>query len=48
MPRAILVNGNAQLWRSGLTVADVVRERRDDDSAVATAVNGNFVPRAKA
>jgi sulfur carrier protein len=45
IPCTILVNGTAHAWRPGMTVADVVRERQDDDAAVATAVNGNFVPR---
>ncbi len=44
-PATILVNGTAHAWRAGMTVADVVRAREDDDAAVATAVNGEFVPR---
>ena len=45
VPCTILVNGTAHAWRRGMTVADVVRERDDDDAAVATAVNGDFVAR---
>ena len=44
-PTTILINGTAHAWRLGMTVADVVRGREDDDAAVATAVNGSFVPR---
>lgn len=41
----LLINGTAHAWRPGLTVADVVRERREDAAAVATAINGEFVSR---
>ena len=41
----VLVNGAPHPWRLGLTVADVIDERGIDDAAVATAVNGHFVPR---
>jgi sulfur carrier protein len=44
-PATVLVNGAAHPWRAGLTVADVLAERGVDDEAVATAVNGHFVPR---
>ena len=46
-PANVLVNGKTHPWRLGLTVADVLAERggEDDTVAVATAVNGNFVPR---
>ena len=46
VPSTLLINGIATAWRPGMTVADVVREREDDDAAVATAVNGEFVARA--
>jgi sulfur carrier protein len=42
---SVLVNGAPHPWRLGLTVADVIDERDIDDAAVATAVNGRFVPR---
>ena len=42
---SVLVNGAPHPWRLGLTVADVIGERDIDDAAVATAVNGQFVPR---
>ena len=42
----VLVNGEPQAWRLGLTVADVVAERGSDDESVATAVNTHFVPRS--
>ena len=43
----VLVNGAPHPWRLGLTVADVLKERGGEDEAVAvaTAVNGSFVPR---
>ena len=41
----VLFNGAPVSWRLGLTVADVLAERGTDDAAVATAVNGHFVPR---
>jgi thiamine biosynthesis protein ThiS len=44
-PARVLVNGTAQPWRLGLTVADVLAERGTDDEFVATAVNTCFVPR---
>ncbi|MGN6526873.1 MAG: sulfur carrier protein ThiS [Burkholderiaceae bacterium] len=39
------LNGAAQAWRPGLTVADAVREHAQDAHAVATALNGRFVAR---
>ena len=42
---SVRVNGAPHPWRLGLTVADVIGERDIDDAAVATAVNGHFVPR---
>lgn len=44
-PAAVLVNGEVHAWRLGITVADVLADRGDDDTAVATAVNTRFVPR---
>jgi sulfur carrier protein len=44
-PPTILVNGSAQAWRPGMTVAALLHARGDDAAAVATAVNGDFVPR---
>ncbi len=41
----IVVNGAPQAWRPALTLAELLRERADDDDRVATAVNGAFVPR---
>jgi sulfur carrier protein len=45
-PANVLVNGTPHPWRLGLTVADVLAERGNDDDSVATAVNTRFVPRA--
>jgi sulfur carrier protein len=39
------VNSHPQVWRSGVTLADVVRDSGADVATVATAVNGRFVPR---
>ncbi len=45
-PRSwLLVNGVAQPWQPGLTVADVLQARGTSGDQVATAVNGAFVPR---
>ena len=41
----IVVNGAPQAWRPALTLAELLRDRSDDDDRVATAVNGAFVPR---
>jgi len=45
-PRTALVHVNhqPQVWRSGMTLADAVRESGADAAAVATALNGRFVP----
>ena len=42
----VLVNGQPQAWRPGMTVADVLSGRSSDDDFVATAVNTRFVPRS--
>ncbi len=44
-PANVIVNGDVHAWRLGITVADILAERGDDDAAVATAVNTRFVPR---
>ena len=44
-PANVIVNGDAHAWRLGITVADILAERGDDEEAVATAVNTRFVPR---
>ncbi|HEX7636893.1 MAG TPA: sulfur carrier protein ThiS [Burkholderiaceae bacterium] len=41
----VRVNGVAHAWRPGLTVAELARACSEDERAVATAVNGRFVPR---
>lgn len=41
----IHVNGVAQPWRAGLDIAAVLAERGIRPEAVATALNGAFVPR---
>ena len=44
MPEDVFsLNGAAQAWRPGLTVAEAVRDHADDGRAVATALNGRFV-----
>jgi thiamine biosynthesis protein ThiS len=46
MPEDVFsLNGAAQAWRPGLTVADAVREHAADERGVATALNGRFVAR---
>ena len=45
-PANVLVNGEPLAWRLGLTVADVLARRGNDDDSVATAVNTRFVPRS--
>jgi sulfur carrier protein len=39
------VNSLPHVWRDGVTLADVVRDCAADAAAVATALNGRFVPR---
>jgi sulfur carrier protein len=39
------VNNQPHDWRDGLTLADAVRVCAADGAAVATALNGRFVPR---
>jgi len=41
------VNGQIQAWREGLSVAALLAEQGRADDAVATAVNGVFVPRLR-
>ena len=41
------VNQQPQSWREGLTVAVLLAEQGRADDAVATALNGVFVPRAR-
>jgi thiamine biosynthesis protein ThiS len=41
------VNSQPQVWRSGLTLVDVVRESAADEGTVATALNGRFVSRTE-
>ncbi|MET0382493.1 MAG: sulfur carrier protein ThiS [Burkholderiaceae bacterium] len=43
--RVVLVNGAEHAWRADITVAALVREVAADAAAVATALNGEFVPR---
>ena len=43
----VLVEGRPLPWREGRDLAAVVRQRGLDPAAVATAVNGRFVPRAQ-
>lgn len=43
---AITLNGEALSVPAGTTLASLVSGHGDADSAVATAVNGDFVPRA--
>jgi len=45
-PANVIVNGDPHAWRLGITVAEILARRGDDDAAVATAVNTRFVPRA--
>jgi len=39
------VNGQPWPWHAELTLAALLMERADDAHAVATALNGRFVPR---
>ena len=39
------VNGEPQTWSPGLTLAELLHRRGDAPQAVATALNGQFVPR---
>ena len=39
------LNSQPQPWRAGLTLVEVVRDCDADESTVATALNGRFVPR---
>ncbi len=41
------LNHQAQPWRPGLTVAALLAEQGRPADAVATALNGTFVPRAR-
>jgi sulfur carrier protein len=41
----ILVNGQPQAWLPELSLADLLQQRGDPPDAVATALNGRFVPR---
>ena len=44
-PAAIQVNGQPMAWVPGLTVDAALGSRTGTAEAVATAVNGEFVPR---
>lgn len=44
-PLQFLVNGQAQACTPGLSLADLLEQRGDAPEAVATALNGQFVPR---
>lgn len=44
-PQQFLVNGQAQACAPGLNLADLLEQRGDAPEAVATALNGQFVPR---
>jgi len=44
-PPQFHVNGQAQAWSAGLTLADLLQQRGEAPEAVATALNGHFVPR---
>ncbi|HSW03698.1 sulfur carrier protein ThiS [Aquabacterium sp.] len=39
------VNGQPQPWSPGLTLAELLQRRGDAPQTVATALNGQFVPR---
>ena len=40
------INGQPQPWSPGLTLAELLQRRGDEPKAVATALNGQFVPRS--
>lgn len=40
------VNGQAEPWRDGLDIAALLAQHGTAPEAVATALNGEFVPRA--
>ncbi|CAM4026102.1 sulfur carrier protein ThiS [Roseateles saccharophilus] len=41
------LNGQAQAWREGLSVAALLAELERAPDAVATALNGAFLPRGR-
>lgn len=41
------LNGQARPWREGLSVAALLAEQGRAPDAVATALNGSFLPRAR-
>jgi sulfur carrier protein len=46
-PLAVQLNGQALAWTPGLTVAAALEQGAYAADAVATAVNGEFVPRGQ-